>query len=77
MSCVRRDASRDRFGIAGILTNDGRGCLSREKFLVAIGESRKFGLRKSSVANGRSRVKFTILVARVSLVYSNARDPVM
>ena len=32
MSCARRDASRDRFGVAGFLTNDGRGCGSREIF---------------------------------------------
>ena len=37
MSCARRDALRDRNGVAGILTNDGRGCGSREKFSVAIG----------------------------------------
>ena len=32
MSCARRDASRDRIGVAGILMNDGRGCGSRENF---------------------------------------------
>ena len=32
MSCARRDASRDRIGGAGILTNDGRGCGGRDKF---------------------------------------------
>ena len=31
MSCARRDASRDRIEVAGILTNDGCGCGSREK----------------------------------------------
>ena len=30
MSCARHDASRDRIGVAGLLTNDGRGCGSRE-----------------------------------------------
>ena len=53
MSCARRDASRDRIGVAGILTNDGRGCGSREngvaKILVANGKSRKkFGRKKLS-----------------------------
>ena len=37
MSCARRDVSRDQFGVTGILTNDGRGCGSREKFSVANG----------------------------------------
>ena len=32
MSCVCRDASRDRFGVTGILTNDGRGYGSRKFF---------------------------------------------
>ena len=32
---------------------------------------------KILVANGCGRVKFTTLVARVSLVYHNARPPVM
>ena len=32
---------------------------------------------KSLVAYERGRVKFTTLVARVSLVYRNARPPVM
>ena len=31
------DASRDRFGVAGILTKDGRRCGSREIFSVANG----------------------------------------
>ena len=30
MSCTRRDASRDRIGVAGILTNDGRECVGRD-----------------------------------------------
>ena len=37
MSCARRDASRDRIVVTGILTNGGRGCGSRENFSVAIG----------------------------------------
>ena len=32
MSCACRDASRDQIGVVGILTNDGRGCGSRENF---------------------------------------------
>ena len=31
MSCICWDVSRDRFGVTGILTNDGRGCGSHEK----------------------------------------------
>ena len=30
MSCACRDASHDRFGVAGILTDNGRGCGSHE-----------------------------------------------
>ena len=30
MSCARRDASRDRIGVAGILTNNGRECVGRD-----------------------------------------------
>ena len=30
MSCARRDASHDQIEVAGILTNDGHGCGSRE-----------------------------------------------
>ena len=46
MSCAQWDASRDRIEVAGILTNDGRGCGSREIFfscywVVAKGGSRK------------------------------------
>ena len=37
MSCARLDASRDRIEIAGILTNDGRGCGSRENFQSLVG----------------------------------------
>ena len=33
MSCACRDASRDQIEVAGILTNDGRRCGSREKFI--------------------------------------------
>ena len=43
MSCARRDASRDRIGVAGILTNDGRGCGSRENF-----QSRELGRKRIS-----------------------------
>ena len=39
--------------------------------------SRENWSRKSSVANGCGRIKITTLVARVSLVYRNARPPVM
>ena len=31
MSCARRNAACDRIEVAGILTNDGRGCGSRRK----------------------------------------------
>ena len=37
MSCVHQDVSRDQFGVAGILMNDGRGCGSNKKFSVANG----------------------------------------
>ena len=43
MSCARRDASRDRIGVAGILTNDGRGCGSRENF-QSLMDSRENGV---------------------------------
>ena len=32
MSCARRDASRDRIGVAGILMNDGRECGGHDNF---------------------------------------------
>ena len=50
MSCARRDASRDRIGVAGILTNDGRGCGSRENFQLLLG-SRENWVAKNLVAN--------------------------
>ena len=37
MSSICRDVSRNRFGVAGILTNDGRGCGSHKNFSVANG----------------------------------------
>ena len=52
MSCARRDASRDRIGVAGILTNDGRGCGSRENFQSLMGSRKKCWSRETSVANG-------------------------
>ena len=51
MSCARRDASRDRNRVAGILTNDGRGCGSRENFQSLLG-SRENGDAKNLVASG-------------------------
>ena len=51
MSCARRDASRDRIEVAGILTNDGRGCGSRENFQSLLG-SRENWVAKKLVANG-------------------------
>ena len=51
MSCARRDASRDRIGVAGILMNDGRGCGSRENFQSLLG-SREYWVAKNLVANG-------------------------
>ena len=53
MSCARLDASRDRIGVAGIFTNDGRECGGREK-LQSLVDVVVF--------------KITTLVARVSLV---------
>ena len=46
MSRVRRDVIRDRFVVAGILTNDGCGCGSHEKFFSRKWVVVKFGLRK-------------------------------
>ena len=54
MSCARRDASRDRIGVAGFLTNDGRGCFSHENFQSLLG-SRENGVAKNLVVNGKSR----------------------
>ena len=51
MSCARRDASRDRIGVAGILTNDGRGCGSHENFQSLMG-SRENGVAKNLGASG-------------------------
>ena len=50
MSCARQDASRDRIGVAGILTNDGRGCGSRENIQSLLG-SRENWVAKNLVAN--------------------------
>ena len=46
MSCARRDASRDRIGVAGILTNDGRECGGRENFQSLLG-SHENGVAKN------------------------------
>ena len=46
MSCARRDASRDRIGVAGILTNDGRGCGSRENFQSLLGSRENWVAKK-------------------------------
>ena len=51
MSCARQDVSRDRIGVVGILTNDGRGCGSRENFQSLMG-SRENVVAKNLVANG-------------------------
>ena len=45
MSCAHRDASRDRIGVAGILTNDGRECGDRDNFQSLMG-SRENGVAK-------------------------------
>ena len=37
MSCARRDASHDRIGVVGILTNDGRECGGRDNFQSLMG----------------------------------------
>ena len=50
MSCARRDASRDRIGVTGILTNDGPGCGSCENFQLLLG-SREYWVAKNLVAN--------------------------
>ena len=42
MSCARRDASRDRIEVAGILTNNGRGCGCREKFQSLMGSRKRW-----------------------------------
>ena len=51
MSCARRDASRDRIGVAGILTNDGRECGGRDNFQSLMG-SRDNGVAENLVASG-------------------------
>ena len=50
MSCACRDASRDRIGVAGILTNDGREYGGRDKLQSLMG-SRDNGVAKTLVAN--------------------------
>ena len=56
MSCARKDASRDRIGVAGILTNDGRECGSRENFQSLLG-SREYWVAINLVANENGVVK--------------------
>ena len=51
MSCARRDASRDRIWVTGILMNDGRECGSRRNFQSLMG-SREIGVAKNLVASG-------------------------
>ena len=51
MSCARRDASRDRIGAVGILTNDGRECGGRDNFQSLMG-SRDNGVVENLVASG-------------------------
>ena len=48
MSCARRDASRDRIEVMGILTNDGRRCGSRKNFQSLMGSREKLGREKFS-----------------------------
>ena len=50
MSCARRDASRDRIGVEGILTNDGRECDGRENFQSLMGSCDN-GVTKNLVAS--------------------------
>ena len=47
-SCARRDASRDRIEVAGILTNDGHGCVSHENFQSLMGSRERLGREKFS-----------------------------
>ena len=42
MSCARRDASRDQTEVAGILTNDGRRCGSRENSQLLVGSHERW-----------------------------------
>ena len=51
MSCARQDASCDRIGVTGILTNYGRECGGRDNFQSLMG-SRDNGVAKNLVANG-------------------------
>ena len=51
MSCARRDASRDRIGVAGILTNDGGEYGGRDNFQSLLG-SREYWVAKNLVASG-------------------------
>ena len=56
MSCARQDASRDRIGVTGILTNDGRECGSCENFQSLLG-SREYWVAINLVANENGVVK--------------------
>ena len=51
MSSARRDASRDRIEVTGILTNNGRGCGSRENYQSLLG-NRENWVAKKLVAIG-------------------------
>ena len=51
MSCARRDASRDRIGVAGILTNDGREYGGPGNFQSLLG-SREYWVAKNLVSSG-------------------------
>ena len=51
MSYARQDASHDRIGVAGFLTNDGRGCGNRGNFQSLLG-SREYWVAKNLVGNG-------------------------
>ena len=48
MSCTRRDASRNRIEVTGILTNDGRGCGSRKNFQSLMGSPERWVMKKFS-----------------------------
>ena len=52
MSCARQNASCDRIEVTGILTNDGRGCGSRENFQLLMGSRERWVVKKILVANG-------------------------
>ena len=51
MSCVCQDASHDQFVVAGIFTDDGHGCGSRENFQSLLGSCENW-VTKNLVANG-------------------------